>query len=142
MAIYTPLADTAVEAFQWTGDPLSDYVLPGWANTLALHAPSDGTLDVPCWNGTFGARMGDWIVKDMFGAVTVVSNGMFSALYDVDAVAVEETRRTAEEQIALAAEARAAAARQKHDAAVARARETKAAPVPPAAKPAAAPVKA
>ncbi len=119
MAVYTPLPDVTVEAFQWLGDPLSAYALPGWANSLALHAPTDSMLHVPCWNGTFAARIGEWVVRGPTGNIDVVPNDVFSALYNVDEVEVIETRRSAEELAAVAAETRALAAKQKHEAAVA-----------------------
>lgn len=84
MAVYTVITDTKVEAFKWLGDPLLDYDLPGWAKGLALHAPTDGTLHVPCWNGTFLAKPGDWIVRDPIGAVSVVPSDMFAATYALD----------------------------------------------------------
>ena len=113
MAVYTPLPGATVEAFQWLGDPLADYNLPGWAVSLALHAPSDSTLHVPCWNGTFGAKVGDWIVKDSLGNVSVVPDAVFAASYNVDDVAVEETRKSAVERRAEAAEAKALAAEER-----------------------------
>lgn len=118
MAVYTPLADAAVEAFQWLGDPLADYALPGWANGMALHAPTDQMLHVPCWNGTFAARIGEWVVKGPTGDVSVMPDLVFRAMYDADDVDVTETKRTAEESHAVAMEARAAADKQRADNAV------------------------
>ncbi len=109
MAVYTPLADATVEAFQWLGDPFSEYNLPGWTSSLALHAPSDQMLHVPCWNGTFAARIGEWVVKGPTGDVNVVPDLVFRASYNVDDVDVIETKRIAEESHAVAMEARAAA---------------------------------
>jgi len=113
MAVFTPLADATVEAFQWVGDPLSAYNLPGWANNLSLHAPTDQMLHVPCWNGTFAARIGEWIVRGPTGDVSVVPDDVFRAMYNVDDVEVEETRETAEESDARAKEARAIADKQR-----------------------------
>lgn len=120
MAVYIPLAEATVEAFQWLGDPFSDYALPGWASGLALHAPTDQMLHVPCWNGTFAARIGEWVVKGPTGDVNVVPDLVFRASYNVDDVEVTETRRTAEESQAVALEARAAADKQRADTAAAR----------------------
>ena len=133
MSLYKVLSDLEVEAFQWKGDPITDYALPGWASNLALHTPTDNMLHVPCWNGTFGARPGDWVVRVPSGAVEVWSDEIFSTMFDVDSVAIEETRRSAEEKTAIAAEARAAAAQQEHEAAKAKAaaKEEAAAPAPP-----------
>ena len=131
MAVYKPLADIEVEAFQWVGDPLSNYALPGWANALALHTPTDNTLQVPCWNGTFAAKPGDWVVRGPAGRVEVLPDEMFSSLFDVDSVELEETRQSAEEKTAVAAEARAAAAQQRHEAVKAKvAAKESAAPAP------------
>jgi hypothetical protein len=119
--MYKPLADVEVEAFQWQGDPLGDYILPGWANALGLHTPTDNMLHVPCWNGTFAARAGDWVIRHPNGKVEVRPDDIFSAAYNVDDVEVEETRKTAEEKAAIAADAQAKVAEQKHEAAKARA---------------------
>lgn len=110
MATYTPLPEATVEAFQWIGDPLADYTLPGWANGLALHAPTDQMLHVPCYNGTFAARVGDWIVRDQLGNISVVPNAIFELGYNVFDVQVEETRKTADVRRAEAAELRASVA--------------------------------
>jgi hypothetical protein len=118
MAVYTPLADATVEAFQWLGDPFSDYNLPGWASGMALHAPTDQMLHVPCWNGTFAARIGEWVVKGPTGDVNVVPDEVFRASYNADEVDVSETKRTAEESHAIAMEARAEADKQRADNAV------------------------
>lgn len=113
MTVYTPLPDATVDAFQWVGDPLGDYNLPGWANNLALHAPTDQMLHVPCWNGTFAARIGDWVVRDQSGAVTVLPDTMFRAMYNADDVEAENGKSTAVESRARATEARAAADEQR-----------------------------
>jgi hypothetical protein len=115
MATYTPLAGVTVEAFQWLGDPLSDYTLPGWAGSLSMHTSSDQTLYVPCWNGTFAARISEWVVRNPTGELNIVPDVTFRTMYDVDAVDVTDTRRTAEESRAVALEARAAADKQRAD---------------------------
>ncbi len=112
MTTFTQVGGVTVDAFQWNGDPLSGYDLPGWARVMALHAPSDGTLHVPCSIGTFSARPGDWVWQGPDGSVYVSTDAFFSAMFNT--VPDSESSDGSEEP-KTAAERRAAARAAKND---------------------------
>jgi hypothetical protein len=93
MAIFKPLADAEVEAIQWRGAWTDEDYVPGWLSRLASHEPSDMTIHVPCWNGTFAARPRDWIVRSPDGTVNVISDDSFRSLYDADNPEDDETTK-------------------------------------------------
>lgn len=84
MALYTQVGGVQVEAFQWQGDPLDGYELPGWARAKGFHAPSDGTLQVRCETGTFPAFPGDWVWMAPDGTIHVAKDSLFSAMFDTE----------------------------------------------------------
>lgn len=61
-----------VEAFQWTGGSLINYTVPIWLKTVAVQDNGDGTLSVPCANGVFSVRPGDWIFQSTSGYIYVL----------------------------------------------------------------------
>ncbi len=84
MATYKPLASVSVEAFQWLGDPLSGYDMPGWINGGAnIHAPTNGMLDITCYGGRSSAKSGDWIVRYADGSLGIIPDVLFRSYYDV-----------------------------------------------------------
>lgn len=78
---HTQRGSVTVDAYQWTGGQLYNLVLPGWLRQLAIHTPGNSYLHVPTRNGGAQAKVGDWIVKDADGSVTIMSNTAFTDLY-------------------------------------------------------------
>ena len=52
MAAHTQIGGVVVDAFQWKGGLLGNYVLPAWAAALSMQTPGDGTLHIPTRRGT------------------------------------------------------------------------------------------
>jgi hypothetical protein len=72
-------ADTAIEAFQWTGsETLAD--VPFWMGQR-VHI-SSGVLNVPVRVGTAAAFAGDWVYLEPDGTLAVMANALFHATYE------------------------------------------------------------
>lgn len=94
MATYAQVGNVTVEAFQWVGDPLSGYDLPGWTNgSAALHAPTNGMLEVTCHDGRTNARIGDWVVRYETGTVDIIPDELFRLYFNVGPVEAAEHNR-------------------------------------------------
>ena len=81
VSAYTQIGGVGIDAFQWNGGLLSATVLPIWAKHLSLHTPGDGTLHVPCRNGTLAAQKTDWVIQGADGGVDIMPNSHFVKLY-------------------------------------------------------------
>lgn len=98
MAVYQHNTGVSVEAFQWVGDPLGGYDLPGWTNgSPSLHAPTNGMLEVTCYDGRTNARIYDWIVRYETGDIDIIPDRLFRLCFNVAPVENAERQKAAAE---------------------------------------------